>query len=331
MAKEIETVSLDLIRDIRNHIGREEKQAELLKSLCKWLRLTSALDTLEDTSGAVQYYLDTEYPTSKNGAYLFTYGLLQALFVQMDAAKSISESLLETEVNFKAQYPMAYAVREMRDDVTGHPTVRRTRFHIYLAQCSLSKYSFYYIKENDETGDYKSIDVDISAAIKETSKCINSILGEALDNLETEFKAYIEKHRERKMTKIFENLIYPKEKVMLDPAMADWGYNATKNMVKKCEDELVLRYGAVDVMDSYKSLLDNIHETYTLIDQAIPLVSQEYQDNMKKHLLQGLFRDLEELKGYCEETDRYFENYGEEEHNCKTESTKVIIVDDLGK
>lgn len=104
----IETVSLDLIHKIRLHINRTEKQAALLVNRQKWDRLTSALYVLEDTSCAIEYYLKSDYPDDVGGKYLYTYGLVQALYVQEDAIDSLSYALFDKNIDFKNEYPKAY-------------------------------------------------------------------------------------------------------------------------------------------------------------------------------------------------------------------------------
>lgn len=303
------TVDFDLISKIRLHINRTEKQAMLLSIRKKWLQLTSALDTLEDTSWAVEYYIFSDYPDSMKGKYLYTYGLLQALFVQMDAIKSIWDSLFNSALSFKDEFPEAYKVREIRDDVTGHPTSRRGHQFIHLAQCSMEKDGFYYIKTDSKTNNFASIDVDVLSAIENVAKCVNAILEKSVSDLDEEFKSYINLHRDRKMKEIFNTLGYAKEKALLDTHMVDWGYAATKEMVEKCEDELVKRYGSVDAVDSYNYLLQSIHELYELIDLGIERIPSDLQASVRHALLENLFAKLEELKEYCAETDEYFKTY----------------------
>lgn len=306
----METVSFDLIKSIYTHINRTEKQAVLLSNRQKWNRLTSALNVIEDTSWAIEYYLDSDYPSELKGKYLYTYGLLQALFMQEDAANSLSIALFNKDIDFKTAYPKAFAVREIRNDVVGHPTQRGASNYIYLAQCSLTKHSFYYSKDDSNTGKYNIVDVDVQSAISETAACINSILKNALDQLNAEFNQYLEQHKGRKMKEIFDMLHYYKEKVLLNNAMGDQGYTATKDMVNRCEEELILRYGKVDAVDSYHYLLEEIHEIYSLIDEAIPQIPYEFREQIKKYMLQLLFTKLEELECCCGETDDYFESQG---------------------
>lgn len=323
------TVDFELIKKIRLHINRTEKQAELLSNRQKWMRLTSALDVLEDTSWAIEYYINSIFPDEIRGKYLYTYGLLQALFVQEDAANSLSIALFDQKIDFERDYPSAFSIREIRNDVIGHPTQRGANEYIYLAQCSLSKGSFYYIKENSDSGEFDSIDVDVFSVIDDAASCVNSVLQEALNILDVEFKEYIEKHRGRKMKEIFNLLNYAREKALLDAHMGEWGYSATKGMVEKCENELALRYGSVEAMDSYKYLLDEIHELYSLIDNGVLEIPAEWRAMTKKYLLQSLFAKLGDLEKYCEETDAYFENYGEEYTPIEgTEKVTVIFGED---
>ena len=167
-------------------------------------------------------------------------------------------------------------------------------------------------------------------AVHETATCVNLVLTNSLDALDQEFKQYIEQHKDRKMKEIFNMLHYAKEKTLIPNVLGSWGYDATKNMVKKCEDELASRYGSVEAVDSYKYLLDEIHEIYGIVDKDIPTIAPDLQDRFQKYMLQTLFSKLEELERYCEETDDYFDNYGAEpEQAATTELPPIVIMDDI--
>lgn len=91
-----------------------------------------------------------------------------------------------------------------------------------------------------------------------------------------------------------------------------------------------MRYGSVEAVDSYKYLLDEIHEIYGIVDKDIPTIAPELQDRFQKYMLQTLFSKLEELERYCEETDDYFDNYGAEpEQAATTELPPIVIMDDI--
>lgn len=304
----MERASIDLINCIRDHINRSEKQINLLSDLNKWCRLTSALDVLEDASYAINYYCDNPYPDVTSGKYLYTYGLLQAFFMLEDAINSINISLFDEEIDFRKDYPNANEVRQMRNDIL-HPTLRGKDNYIYLAQCSLGKEGFYYIKENGTDGSYASHDVNVYAAINDVAVCINAVLSLAIKRLNNEFRDYLRMHKDRKMKEIFSNLHYARKKAVLETGtyMGQYGYDATKAMVEKVEEELAARYGTPDSIDTYKYLLEDIHEIYSLIDSGLERIPSDIIAAIKKNLLENLFHKLEELEKCCSEIDEYFE------------------------
>lgn len=305
----LEQVSMELLNQIREHINRIEKMNQLLECRKKWLQLTSSLNVLEDSACVVSYYCTENFPSSLGGKYLFIYGLLQALFIQQDTINSISIALFDKRIDIKADYPDAYAVRECRNDVVGHPTNRSDgKAFIYLVQVSLYKDCFSYLKQSpDEIISGDNIHVNVSKAINDTARCVNDILSKAVDRLDEEFRAYINAHKERKMRKIFDTLNYAREKVLSNDILKPAGYNSTKRMVKECEEELVRRYGSVKVMDSFAYTLEKIHAAYDLIDNALCDVQSETRGKFEQCLLEYLFDRLEKLVDLSCEVDEYFE------------------------
>lgn len=336
----METVNFNYIKRIQSHINRTEKQTEILPNRMRWNKLTSSLYVLEDTSWAVEYYLESDYPDDVRGKYLFTYGLLQALFVQQDATRSIYRGLFDKDFDksISSHLQAALKVRDYRNDAIGHPTDKGEKnnkkpdlgqvYAVSIAQMSLKKESFHYCKYNAKDREKDSIEsVDVMKAVEDTAKCINDILKKAVEDLDMEFKEYIDKHKDRKMSEIFNTLHYAEEKALLDDALRSWGYSATKEMIIKCEEELVKRYGSVEAVDSFKYLLDDIHELHSLIDD-IYNISTENQDRLWHYLVELLFVKMHELESCCQEIDEYFENYGEPvfDENDKTEGITINIV-----
>lgn len=306
---EIEQVSTELINRIRAHINRTEKKVKLLECQKKWLQLTSSLDVLEDSTCAINYFCGAGFPVEIGGQYLFTYGFLQALFLQQDAIKGISLALFDRTIDFKTDYPDAYAARELRNDVVGHPTNRSDgKEYVYLVQSSLRKTVFSYIRQAPgikREDDY--VTVDVSKAIGDTSRCVNEVLSQAANDLDTEFRDYIDAHKERKMKEIFSTLSYAREKVLLNDLLKPAGYDSSKRMVKECEEELVRRYGSVETMDSFSYTLGKIHTAYDLIDNALDDIPHETRNKVEQCLQEYLFDRLQELADMSAEVDEYFE------------------------
>ena len=80
-----------MIQNIRKYINIPRNQYVLMKDELYWYQLCSALDIVEDTSNAAESYFNLEFPNDVGYKYLLLYGVLQALFIQQDAIKHISE------------------------------------------------------------------------------------------------------------------------------------------------------------------------------------------------------------------------------------------------
>lgn len=301
-------INLELISKIRERINSIEKQRFLINDLKKWLQLTSSLNVLEDSYLAVQFYCDSVFPESVGGQYLYIHGLLQALFLQQDAANGISKTLLGKEVNWKTDYPNAYHTRELRNDVSGHPTNRGGgKFVIYLMQISLHKESFGYMRYyTDECKESEYVGVSVQKAIDDTHNCINTILKQTFDTLESEYQAYVQKFKEVKMKEFFSGLSYAKEKVLANDSLKEPGYSNTKKMVQKCETELAKRYGSAHAIDSFAYLLKKIHTAFDLIDNELSAIAVPTSVAIEQCLQEYLFDRLEELRELCEEEDEKF-------------------------
>jgi len=61
---------------------------EVRKDPDNWDRICSSSDVINDTTKAIKSYVKSDYPNENVGfQYLFIYGLLQALYLQQDAAR----------------------------------------------------------------------------------------------------------------------------------------------------------------------------------------------------------------------------------------------------
>ena len=114
-----------------------------------------ALDLNKDIIGFFYKTIDKDY--SKEELCLRTYGLLQAVFVSIDAIYSLSMSLTNSKnfVNINDN-PTLRELKYIRNDVVGHPTnriVARDIVYCVLNPEDISKYSFkyhIYNMDNDE-------------------------------------------------------------------------------------------------------------------------------------------------------------------------------------
>lgn len=160
---------------VRNHINTNRYQADLLKDLNNWNQICSSLDTIGDTLYSIQDYLGADYPESVGFKYIFTYGLLQALFIQQDAMRHLSEAF---DIKFELTEKLD-KIRRLRNASIGHPTkhnVKKSTFYNYISRITLSKIGFTLMRysEQDRT---EFIDINIY-----------SILNDQLHEIEDSYK-----------------------------------------------------------------------------------------------------------------------------------------------
>src|SRR5689334_18706924 len=77
---------------VRGHINTHRYQTQLLKNSSNWNQICSSLDVIGDALYAIDSYLSASFPTDLGLKYIYCYGILQALFLQQDALKHLTEA-----------------------------------------------------------------------------------------------------------------------------------------------------------------------------------------------------------------------------------------------
>ena len=169
--------------EIRDLVNSHRRQTKLLKDSRNWQRLCSSMDTIEDVEEAINEYQRLSEFSDIGSGYLYLYGLFQTMYVQQDAIESLSKSLLKEKINFQKAYPNLFEIREIRNDIFGHPTNRDgdKRSHI-ISRITMKKASFDVLDYYDDYNDSRTINV--LQAIEQQSKDIETILRRIKNKLE---------------------------------------------------------------------------------------------------------------------------------------------------
>lgn len=304
----VKCVSLKLLDNIRDLINERPKKQHLMENLSNWHKLTSALNSIGDSTMAVRHYCESFFPDRNDGKYLYVYGLLQALFLQQDATNTLSIVLQEKRIHWETEFPHAYKVRELRNDI-GHPTQRKndTEF-VFLTQATLSKWRLSFIKGKANNEDSDFFDVDVKKAISDNSTAINSILSRIYENLKIEYRNYLETHYERRVFDIFDGLDACFSLMSFDSCIDPQSYSIAKKMLSDFEGELMLRYESKSAIDSYNKSIKEAHMFFDLLDGMLlsPADVKSTIDCTK--LINKLYERLKEIRGYGAEIDAVFED-----------------------
>ncbi len=110
----------DVFREIRDFVNAPRRQYAIMQDRRAWFQLCASMDLVEDSQLAIDAYPGAT-SDSDGALYLAVYGLLQAFFLQQDAVAHLGKAHgipISEDQELKA-------VREARNDIVGHPTMRR--------------------------------------------------------------------------------------------------------------------------------------------------------------------------------------------------------------
>lgn len=132
-----------------------------MATLSRWHQVCAAMDVVSDTEWAIDAFLDIHPDVvaeeTKGDQYLAAYGVLQAMFLQQDAIRSIHKAL---------EHPLGrdevlMRIRAIRNDSIGHPTDSRSgRFH-FIVQHYLSRRGYQLMSFGASEEDYRDYWVDL--------------------------------------------------------------------------------------------------------------------------------------------------------------------------
>jgi hypothetical protein len=172
---------------LRNAV--EENQIYNTSSTDDWNTLTSSMDALEDTRHAISAYVAVAELDPKNRKrelgerYLRTYGVMQALVIQQDAALNLHISLGMPEPDLK----LLSQIRDLRVAAAGHPTLQNRpkklprRSH-FICQMTLSDGGIELLTA-DASGKHMFRQVPISKLAVEQEQYILGLIRQALARL----------------------------------------------------------------------------------------------------------------------------------------------------
>ncbi len=185
------------LRDLVNRVINDVMK-ELFDDRKEWFIITSSIDALGDTVLSIksyETYQKIEGTVDLGKKYLLIYGLFQSMYVQQDAMNNIADCLKVPRLDKKK----LKCIREIRNDVVGHPTIRehlnRTNM-LYRDDLNLSSFHFLssnFSKKSNPNEKEKSTEVKPFELIKEQRK----IIMDYVRSINSSLKDRINKHREK--------------------------------------------------------------------------------------------------------------------------------------
>jgi hypothetical protein len=192
---------------VRDCINRPRVHHALYSNDLKgFLVVCSALDVIGDTTLAIDAYRGLQEAVSYGERYLRLYGLLQACFIQQDAAQHILETLDLTCTESKDD--LLY-VREIRNSAVGHPTRRDAHPKKNIAQTSHAimrnsmRKNGFTLMSDAESGQTEMNGVALAELMEKQERGIAAILRVALEHLQTSEEEHRMKYKDKQLAALF--------------------------------------------------------------------------------------------------------------------------------
>ena len=186
---------------VRKHINTHRYQSTLLDDSKLWNQICSSLDVIGDSILAVESYATEDYPNDIGLKYIYTYGLLQALFLMQDALRHLSEA-------FYIQFELSSTLKEirnLRNASIGHPTKqdqKGKRYYNYISRISMSKGGFDLMRSTGNR-EHGFVHVDISQACTDQLEGIIEAYRKITVKLEEIDRMHKEKFKETPVSDVF--------------------------------------------------------------------------------------------------------------------------------
>jgi len=196
------TTISELESEIRDIINNPRRQYVLLQNSAAWNMLCSYLDVIGDTELAFDASLRKRGVEDDVEKYLLVYGALQALFIQQDAVRNLTEAL---NISYTPD-PLLEHIREIRNDSIGHPTKRgggSGKAFNFIVRMSLSQHGFTLMTTYPDGREPLFWGVSIPDLINKQRATLTSALAEVVTKLKADEMEHRRKFKNERLQDIF--------------------------------------------------------------------------------------------------------------------------------
>lgn len=276
----------------------------------KYNQTFTSIDLIEDSQIAIDEFENAKSLGEKGRSTLLIYGLLQSLYLQQEGLYHLYKCVVENKISiidFFDLFGFDKKIREVRNDIAGHPTNRKSNEFYFIAKGAMSKYKFTYA---GYTPDFRTVDVDLKLFIQSQLNFAESVLQTVEDNINTKIKMKKEEHKDVNLKEMIigasrnQQLIYRGIRDSRRSFQGEWGITGITSSICEIRSELNLRYNS--------NLPIGFEDTLRLIDYILLRFNQWlsegnlFGNDDAEIFLDSLSKQLDELEEMLEETDDQF-------------------------
>jgi hypothetical protein len=277
----------------------------------KYNQTFTSIDLIEDSQIAIEEFENIEPNGIGGRSTLLIYGILQSLFVQQDGLYHLFKCVVDfkiTQKDFFDLFGFNHEVREVRNDIAGHPTNRKKTEYYFIVKGITSKYKFEYA---GYTPQFRTINVDLKTFIFDQDGFAKRVLLFIQKDIDKKLEMKKGEHKSKKLTEMIfgldrnQQLIYRGIRDEVRHFQAELGISGIKKSIDEIKAELNLRYHA--------NLPDGVSDSFRLIEYIIHRLNGWQNENKllgnddAEIFLDSLRKQLDELKEMLTEIDNEFE------------------------
>lgn len=217
----------------------------------KYYQTLTSIDLIEDSQIAIEEFERAESLGIERRSTLLIYGVFQALFLQQDGLYHLYKCVVDENIKQAAFFEeFAFGmeikdIREVRNDIAGHPTNRKNPEFYFIAKGPMSKDSFTYA---GYTPSLRTVEVNLKSFITKQSEFTINVLQKVLDNISKKIKIKKDEYKNKSLKEMIAGadrnlqLIYRGIRDDYRNLQGEWGISGIKSTIEEIREELNKRY-----------------------------------------------------------------------------------------
>lgn len=274
-------------------------------------RVFTSIDLIEDCENAIEEFKNVAEINLQNRSTLYIYGVLQSMYCQQDGLfhlyRTITKKTLKNVYELFELYNFNKSIREVRDDIAGHPADRKNGKEFYfIGKGPNKKYSFSYA---GYTPHFRKVDVDLRQFIEEQKEFTINVLNDIRKTISEQIQIHKDKFKSMKLTDIVNNLNYPTQLIYRgifnNHPLSEIGLTEIKEKLDTLKIELEKRYNN-EIPDSITDIFRI--QNHILLKIGNWIANNELERNMDAEVFMDSFdHQMDELLQILKELDDEFE------------------------
>lgn len=276
----------------------------------KYNQTFTSIDLIEDSQIAIEEFESAESLGKQGRSTLLIYGLLQSLFLQQDGLYHLYKCVVNENIkqtDFFDTFTFDKDIREVRNDIAGHPTNRKKTEFYFIAKGPISKDRFTYA---GYTPTFRKVEVDLKSFIIKQLELTRNVLQKVQENISKKIEMKKGEHKDKSLKEMIVGadrniqLIYRGIRDRERNFQGEWGISGLNSAIDEIREELNKRYN--------QNLPSGISESFRLIDYIIHRFNQWWTEKTllgnddAEIFLDSLKNQLNELEEMLFEIDKEF-------------------------